>query len=545
MGQLIALGGRSAHCGARDSPPGMAACSRSWRECIERARLSAAVLARPLLLSSQSIVGPCPTRAVHSSSRSYSDRQALLAHTSSTMVRIAEATVDDLLAAFARTSADTHRISASATLADALSALVVRRVGVLIAEDDVTGRFMGLVTARDVLRAIHDRSPCAETLASEVKSLLIPPSRVIAVAPEEHLARVSTIMSQARVRALPVIQRGMFGTEVVGVVTLKDVSDYLNLQVDVGKDAFSRNVLPRLGIAEGAMLSQPLDDYATDEDLAASSSPIAFPLPASADGQWVQLRTGAAFAAKRPRKQGDPLLPCEDAHFVMRVAWPADSDSSARGHPGGLDEGGGAVAPVTYFGVIDGVGSWQERGISPTAFSSALRDVAVDAVIKSVGGYLVGAKADPNLARRASVVTPPSPMQVLSEAWYETVMKHHIIGSATMLVGTIDPLSGQLAMANVGDCGVIVIRPAADATSGSLAAGAGTVLEQGVVPLAVAFRSPQQLHDFNLPHQLGFVPQSEDAPTVCQEGVFETPKDADFMRVPVIPGDIVVAASDG
>mmetsp|Transcript_18401 Transcript_18401/g.49829 ORF Transcript_18401/g.49829 Transcript_18401/m.49829 type:complete len:196 (-) Transcript_18401:114-701(-) len=58
----------------------------------------------------------------------------------------------------------------------------------------------------------------------------------------------------------------------------------------------------------------------------------------------------------------------------------------------------------------------------------------------------------------------------------------------------------------------------------------------------VAFRSPQQLRGFNAPYQLGRAPDSpEDSP----DSRFETPQDADLVRVPVRDGDLVVLATDG
>jgi hypothetical protein len=67
------------------------------------------------------------------------------------------------------------------------------------------------------------------------------------------------------------------------------------------------------------------------------------------------------------------------------------------------------------------------------------------------------------------------------------------------------------------------------------------------VALAVAYRSAQQLKDFNYPFQLGYAPRESDsgAEDSESENVFELPVQADFTRVPVLEGDIVIAASDG
>lgn len=75
--------------------------------------------------------------------------------------------------------------------------------------------------------------------------------------------------------------------------------------------------------------------------------------------------------------------------------------------------------------------------------------------------------------------------------------------------------------------------------------------------LRVSFRSTQQLHAFNQPFQLGFVPGDESdisldnwpenstveaSPSLSP---FETPREADIIRFPVVPGDIIVLATDG
>lgn len=49
----------------------------------------------------------------------------------------------------------------------------------------------------------------------------------------------------------------------------------------------------------------------------------------------------------------------------------------------------------------------------------------------------------------------------------------------------------------------------------------------------------QQLRSFNLPYQLGYYSGPE------HNGRFETPKDADTASIPVMPGDIVLLATDG
>ena len=57
--------------------------------------------------------------------------------------------------------------------------------------------------------------------------------------------------------------------------------------------------------------------------------------------------------------------------------------------------------------------------------------------------------------------------------------------------------------------------------------------------LKIAYLSQQQLRSFNLPYQLGF----SDIPKTPNN--FESPSDADTASIPVMPGDIIVLATDG
>jgi len=438
--------------------------------------------------------------------------------------------------AFARTSAEEHTVSADGTLRDAIAAIVQRRVPIIIAERN--GSFVGVLTARDILRALHEFRGEGDPLAQPLSKVATPASKVITAAPDDSLTQVSVMMSEARVRSLPVVaaEPGK-RVELAGVITLKDVSDFVNAPETGGKESFSRNILGRRGLGSGATMRQKDSRVQDDAD---TFEPIVPPLPAPPSGVWMQLRTGAACEARQV-KPPQPKPKIEDAHFVARVSWPADgevADTDARdgGHMRGSAMGGGAVAPLTYAAVIDGVGSWAGAGVDPTAFPSALREQALNAVVQSAVSKFP-------LASAAGTLGPPSPLAVLESAW-RAVTEHGVVGSATALVMSLDPLRGHLAVANVGDCGVIIVRPGLEATAGTLVSGAVAPGPDGsdLPSLAVTFRSSQQLHDFNYPFQLGYAPD-DDGKT--QNDLFETPASADFMRVPVLPGDIVIAASDG
>ena len=113
-----------------------------------------------------------------------------------------------------------------------------------------------------------------------------------------------------------------------------------------------------------------------------------------------------------------------------------------------------------------------------------------------------------------------------------------IVGSSTICLATIDNKLNQLSYSNLGDCGLMVLRHIDSETAG--------YMRDRNVPrhlrnndLRIAYLSQQQLRSFNLPYQLGFSNIPE------HPGAFETPMDADTASIPVLPGDIVLLATDG
>lgn len=472
----------------------------------------------------------------------------------------AEATVDELLQAFGRTATQGYTIGAGGTVQDAIEAIVTRRIPTAIAVENDS--FVGVVTARDVLRALYEARDDANPLKLPLRDFVTPADQVVTAAPEDTLSHVSVMMSEARVRSMPVVRSRSGITEVVGMVLHKDVSDFINTPETGDKASFSKNILARRGLGTGATTklharapeggdsTPPASARASADPGRSSGSFMPAPLPARPSGTWLQLRTGAACEARQVKPpQPRPLI--EDSHFVARISWPADAVTGSgaqavTGHSTGAAEGGGALAPLTYIGVFDGVGSWVGRGVDPTAFSAALRDASVQAVELAPQGHFGpmgrGATSIGGLGAGAGTVSPPTPLEVMTAAWLQTTSSR-VIGSATALLASLDPITGQLAVANVGDCGVLVVRPGTSGTVGSLVSGASPLRGSADdVALAVAYRSAQQLKDFNYPFQLGFAPKEG---SVDSEGVFEEPVQADFTRVPVISGDIVIAASDG
>eukprot|EP00403_Amphidinium_massartii_P017744 CAMPEP_0178412632 /NCGR_PEP_ID=MMETSP0689_2-20121128/22114_1 /TAXON_ID=160604 /ORGANISM="Amphidinium massartii, Strain CS-259" /LENGTH=370 /DNA_ID=CAMNT_0020033883 /DNA_START=27 /DNA_END=1135 /DNA_ORIENTATION=- len=179
--------------------------------------------------------------------------------------------------------------------------------------------------------------------------------------------------------------------------------------------------------------------------------------------------------------------------------------AACKPHPEKLERGGEdsffACPDSGCFGIADGVGGWASAGIDPGAFARKFLQYAYDDIQRQ------GSCADVNL------------QQVFREAAVR-LQQERIMGSSTSLLGQL--CGSTLAILNLGDSGVILLRPALR-TSNSNA-------EQIMFP-RVVFRSSDQTHYFNCPYQLG----SAGPP----------PEEPDLIFVRVQPGDIVIAASDG
>jgi protein phosphatase PTC7 len=214
----------------------------------------------------------------------------------------------------------------------------------------------------------------------------------------------------------------------------------------------------------------------------------------------------------------------------------------------------GTVGPVDVLsmGVADGVGSWFEKGVSAREYSHELMKAAHQAMQVA---YAKEHRIDPS--------------EVLHAAW-STVLQKEIVGSSTACVMALDPQTGELHAINLGDSGFLIIRD--KKSDRETARMRGTLdgslhrkildRDMDLTPAGrrkgahVSYRSPQQLHYFNCPYQLGFagpdlrqdVVKDLDASAhtpMNEKPLFETPGNAVRLRVPVMEGDLIVLATDG
>ncbi len=99
-------------------------------------------------------------------------------------------------------------------LVDVMSHFLVNRVGSLVVVDKYDN-IMGIVAPFDVLKAVHKDPELISTMTvQEVMS-----KDVIVSGPEEDVGRLMAIMTENRIRHIPVIEKG----KLAGIVSIGDV----------------------------------------------------------------------------------------------------------------------------------------------------------------------------------------------------------------------------------------------------------------------------------------------------------------------------------
>ena len=111
---------------------------------------------------------------------------------------------------------DVLKIDASATVFEALEKIVERNVGSILVTDG--DNVVGIMTERDYLRKIAVKGRTSrDTKVSEIMS-----SPLVYVTPETQVDEVMAIMTDRRIRHLPVVEND----EVIGILSIGDVVKY-------------------------------------------------------------------------------------------------------------------------------------------------------------------------------------------------------------------------------------------------------------------------------------------------------------------------------
>jgi len=423
--------------------------------------------------------------------------------------------------------ADDFTFSLDGTVREAISRLATKKLGASMVVDK-KGQVAGMFTARDIIRFIHENrtKKCVEkVLDSKIDALYTPKDKVIFCSPDDSVRHCREIMFQHKIRHIPVIEDG----NILGVINGGELSDStFSLESAGGKKAFMKNVLGRLGLPEGTRASRETRSGSENEESGSASSI----LEATRYGI-----TTSEYALPHPYKSKDRVAGgrrdygpgdlcsdsslSEDAHVSLTVPGAADGRESGE---------------QVYMVVADGVGSWRQYGIDPRKYAHKLvaearRVIESDALQRK----LISEQSDGDMALFVS--EPIHPLDVIVDAWSATA-REEITGSCTICVASMDNVLNQLTVSNLGDCGLMIIRHMDSETIGYLRERS-TPRHMRKSDLKIAFISQQQLRSFNLPYQLGFSGIPE------HQGTFERPSDATTFSVPVLPGDVVILATDG
>ncbi|MEN6450099.1 MAG: CBS domain-containing protein [Thermoguttaceae bacterium] len=124
-------------------------------------------------------------------------------------------TLEDILSVKGRT---VHSISGEATLQDVVARLMEHRIGSLVVvETDASGHdeLVGIITDRDILYATMAGKPPL----SDVKVAAVMSTGLVTAAPEDEVEDAMGVMTDRRIRHLPVLREG----RLAGIISIGDV----------------------------------------------------------------------------------------------------------------------------------------------------------------------------------------------------------------------------------------------------------------------------------------------------------------------------------
>lgn len=421
-------------------------------------------------------------------------------------------------------------ISSSATVADAVAHLVDQKLAsnLVVSPDGVV---MGIFTARDLLKFIKEciasssRGLNDSMVTAKVTEVMTKREKLVHCSPDDTVKRCREIMFQCKIRNMPVIENGI----VKGILTMKLLADSsFNLQDIGGKKGFIHNVTGRRGLPDSVKVQKKPGVEASGRDAGAATvtkldaeiGVFALPHPfKNAEGVAMDRRHYG------PNDLSTDLSLIEDASFALRVS---EKDPTVP-----LPLSSTSEPSQIYLCVADGVGSWRQYNVDPRLYSHALVENAQKIIAADFQH-----RALIHDSPFQSDLDPIHPLDVIMDAWNLTTSAE-INGASTICVATLDKKLSQLSYSNLGDCGLMVVRHIDSETAG--------YMRERQMPrhlrkndLRIAYLSQQQLRAFNLPYQLGF----SNIPEVSNAS-FESPSDADTASIPVMPGDVIVLATDG
>ena len=112
------------------------------------------------------------------------------------------------------------KIDADASALDAVRKMVGANTGSLLVTDD--NKLIGIVTERDYLRRVAQEGPADDSVS--VREIMSSP--LVVVSPETTIDECMAVMTDRRIRHLPVVDNG----DVIGIVSIGDVVKFKSKQ---------------------------------------------------------------------------------------------------------------------------------------------------------------------------------------------------------------------------------------------------------------------------------------------------------------------------
>ena len=132
------------------------------------------------------------------------------------------------IAAVLRTKgSEIETITAGASLADAVARLGERRIGALPVVE--AGEIVGIISERDVIYCLRDHG--AEVLGWPVMRVMSSPA--ITATPETDVLHALALMTQRRIRHLPVVEGG----KICGIVSIGDLVKHRMERIEAEAEA--------------------------------------------------------------------------------------------------------------------------------------------------------------------------------------------------------------------------------------------------------------------------------------------------------------------
>lgn len=138
--------------------------------------------------------------------------------------------VSDVLSS--KGSSTVHTIGSDATVADLLEAFAAHDVGALVVSEDGS-TIVGIVSERDVVRKLRDVD---DARAASVASIMT--TDVLVCAPEDSFASLMAMMTEHRVRHVPVVVEG----SLAGVLSIGDAVKHRMEQLEFERDQLNSYV---------------------------------------------------------------------------------------------------------------------------------------------------------------------------------------------------------------------------------------------------------------------------------------------------------------